>query len=99
MQKHLFRFHRGSLEDSLSTVKEFEKPELALLVEYLLECLRSQNRLPTGSTTENIRCEMYSKDIRPGMEQWKDTYLITSDGFVGTVTKPYPLGFTNCQFK
>ena len=84
MNKILFREHRGSLKESLETMKSFDNKEA--LLEYL------KNILPIcfGCSIENnLICEHYCYDERT---EW-ETYILK-------VKTPYNnpvIGFTNCQ--
>ena len=97
MPRNLFRFHRGALKDSLSTVKEFEAPVLVELAIHILD--KEHDWLPEGQTIQNLKCETYCKDTRPNMTEWARTWVVTCDPFSGLSDRPFVIGFANCKFE
>lgn len=98
-KKFLFRFHRGSLEESMATVKEFSSYQE--LVDYVRDAYKEFNE-PIGQLLFEHCCY----DDRIG---W-DTWYVSTEGRVGVIgmTNADPLAdhkakekamFNSMQFK
>ena len=73
--RKLFRWHRGSLEDSLATTIEVESFDE---IEDIITNKSSEQGIPNGYFS-NIRTKFIADDSARCGEEWKSTYYVIAD--------------------
>ena len=73
--RKLFRWHRGSLEDSLATTVEVQGFEE---IQKIVTELSTSQGIPAGFFS-NVRAKFVADDSARCGEEWKATYYILAD--------------------